>query len=90
MNFSFHPEAEAELFGAADWYEAQERGLGRSFALEVTAALLRILDFPDAWPGLEGEIGRCLVHRFPFAILYVVDDDHVLVLAVMHLHREPG
>ncbi len=66
MNFSFHPEAEAELFGAAVWYEAQEPGLGRSFVLEVTATMLRILDFPDAWPGLEGEIRRCLVHRISF------------------------
>ena len=90
MNFSFHPEAEADLFGAADWYEAQEPGLGRSFALEVTSALLRILDFPDAWPGLDGEIRRCLVHRFPFGILYVVEQNDVFVLAVMHLHREPG
>ena len=90
MSFSFHPEAEAELSAAIDWYEAQEPGLGRSFALEVTASMLRLLDFPDAWPVLEGEIRRCLVHRFPFGILYVLDHDDVLVLAVMHLHREPG
>ena len=90
MNFSFHPEAVAELFGAADWYEDQEPGLGRSFALEVTASMLRLLDVPEAWPVLEGEIRRCLVHRFPFGILYAADQNDVFILAVMHLHREPG
>ena len=90
MNFSFHPEAVAELLGAAEWYEDQEPGLGRSFALEVTASILRILDFPEGWPVLEGEVRRCLVHRFPFGILYVEENKEVFVLAVMHLHREPG
>lgn len=43
-----------------------------------------------AWHILEGEIRRCLTNRFPFGILYSVEADRVLILAVMHLHRDPG
>ena len=43
MTFSFHPEAEAELFAAIEYYEECEPGLGQAFAAEVTSTILRIL-----------------------------------------------
>lgn len=90
MTFSFHPEAQAEFERAVDYYEASESGLGWDFSLEVHAAIQNILDFPEAWPGLEGNIRRCQTSRFPFGVVYAAEPTHVLVLAVMHLHRRPG
>lgn len=90
MTFSFHPEAETELFGAMDWYEEQEPDLGPAFAEEATAAFLRISDFPEAWPVLTQDLRRCLLHRFPFGVIYSIEQDEILILAVMHLHRDPG
>ena len=89
MTFSFHPEARAEFEGAVAWYEERERGLGLDLALEVEAAVENILAYPDAWPLVEGEIRRCLVHRFPYGILYSHEGSEILILAVMHLHRSP-
>jgi hypothetical protein len=89
MDFSFHPEAEAEFFGAVDWYEVQEPGLGEEFADEVVSAILRVLEYPNAWPLLQGTIRRCLVNRFPFGLLYTVRDDEVFIVAVTHLRRSP-
>ena len=90
MNFSFHPEAEKELFEAIDHYEEVESGLGHDFAMEVLSAIGRAVDFPKAWPALEGEIRRSLVRRFPYGVLYSEEDDGILIVAVMHLSREPG
>jgi plasmid stabilization system protein ParE len=90
MTFDFHPEAEAELTQAMDFYEEVQRSLGEEFSLEVFAAIRGILSYPHAWPVLEGDIRRCLVHRFPYGILYSVDGNLIHVLAVMHLHRRPG
>ena len=90
MTFSFHPDAEAEFFDAIDYYEACEPGLGQAFSAEVNSAILRILDYPCAWPVLEDDVRRCLTNRFPFGILYSVEGNDVYVLAVMHLHRKPG
>jgi len=36
------------------------------------------------------EFRRSLVNRFPFGILYSVQNDQIYILAVMHLHKEPG
>ena len=90
MKFSFHPEAETELFATIDWYEQQEPGLGQSFSDEVVAAIVRIIDFPTAWPFLHGDIRRCLTNRFPFGVLYTVDQNEIYILSIMHLRRKPG
>ena len=39
MSFRFHPDAEAELFEAIQYYEDVEPGLGQEFAVEVRRAL---------------------------------------------------
>ena len=90
MTFDFHPEAEAELTEAMDFYEEVQPSLGEEFSLEILASIRGILSYPNAWPVLEGDVRRCLVHRFPYGILYCFDGDLVHVLAVMHLHRRPG
>jgi hypothetical protein len=31
-----------------------------------------------------------LTRVFPYAVLYTIELDYVLIIAVMHTHREPG
>jgi len=65
MNFEFHPQAEEELLKTISYYENREPGLGEDFFLEVYSTLRNILSYPNAWPILEKDTRRCLVHRFP-------------------------
>jgi plasmid stabilization system protein ParE len=90
MNVRFHPEAEAELLQAVEYYENQQTGLGANVVEAVAAATELIARHPRAWPVLEGEVRRCLVRRFPFAVLYAEVPDALVVVAVMSLHRAPG
>ena len=46
--YAFHPEAEAELAGAALFYEARKVGLGNAFATEVERTISLIREHPDA------------------------------------------
>lgn len=89
MTFSFHPEAEVEFNEAIDYYEDKEQGLGYDFAIEVYATIQRIIAFPKAWQVLKGEVRRALVKRFPYGILYAIEDNEIKIIAVMHLHRKP-
>ncbi|MBN1362814.1 MAG: type II toxin-antitoxin system RelE/ParE family toxin [Sedimentisphaerales bacterium] len=90
MIYSFHPEAEEEFLRAIDYYERREKDLGLDFAIEVHAAIDRAAALPNAWPVVEGDIRRCQTQRFPYGVLYTQEPDGLFVLAVMHLHREPG
>ncbi len=89
MNYAFHPEAEVEFLDAIGYYEERSPGLGLDFSAEVRAAIQRILAFPRAWQVLEGDIRRALVHRFPYGVLYAVEENHIWIVAVMGLHRQP-
>lgn len=90
MSCSFHPQARDEFLRAIDYYEDCAAGLGIDFATEVHDTIQRIVDFPDAWPELKEGIRRCMAGRFPFGVIYTAEDDDILVLAVMHLHKRPG
>lgn len=89
MTYSFHPEAEAEFNGAIDYYEAREAALGYDFAVEVYAAIQRIVAYPRSWPVLEGDVRRCQTNRFPYGVLYAVEERQIFIVAVMHLRRDP-
>jgi len=39
---------------------------------------------------LDGDVRRSLVKRFPYGVLYSKENNGILILAVMNLHREPG
>jgi hypothetical protein len=90
MRAVFHSEARLELAEAARWYSAQSRGLGSDLRREVKAAVARIVANPERFGILEEDIRCCLVHRFPYGILFAIRPDRILIVAVMHLHRAPG
>lgn len=90
MKFFFHPEARDELNGAVDFYEQTQSGLGLDFAEEVYAAIARIIKFPDAWSELSENSRRCLINRFPYALIYQIKNENLRIIAVAHLHRRPN
>ena len=89
VRYAFHPEAETEFVRAVEYYEEREEGLGLDFAVEIYSTIERSLAHPQAWPVIEEDIRRSLVGRFPYGLLYAEEGDRILIVAVMHLHREP-
>jgi toxin ParE1/3/4 len=86
----FHPEALAEYADAVNYYESHQAKLGDRFIISVQSALKNIVEAPTRWPVLEKDVRRHLTRVFPYAVLYSIEVDYVLVLAVMHCHQEPG
>lgn len=90
MNCEFHPAARLEYREAALFYEAHRTGLGAAFTIEVEAALRRILESPKRWRLIEQDVRRYLTHTFPYGVLYTIEEESILIVAVMHLQRRPG
>ena len=86
----FHPEAEEEFIAAARFYEQHAEGLGREFIAEVRHTVRRIVAHPESGAKFSRDLRRVLVDRFPYAVLYRTEDERILLVAVMHLHRRPG
>ena len=89
MRVIFSTLAKRELENAADYYELEQEGLGRRFKAEIKSAARRIARYPLAWPIERGEIRKCSLQRFPYKMLYSIERDHILVIAVAHQHRRP-
>jgi plasmid stabilization system protein ParE len=89
MQYDFHPEAQGELQSAVDYYDAINPELGDAFLDEVERVLARIVKFPEAWPQLSLNTRRCRTVGFPYGIVYHVRADRILIVAVMHLQRQP-
>lgn len=81
--------AKTEFDDAKHYYELEQAGVGKRFEKEVKASLLRIKQFPDAWPIEREGIQKYLLHKFPYKILYSIQKDRIVVLAFAHQHREP-
>ena len=90
MNIAFHPEALVEFQDAARHYAGCQEGLELRFIAAVEAVLGRVQQNSEWGIIFEDDIRRSLTHVFPYAVLYSIEADYLLIIAVMHCHREPG
>ncbi|HEY3153495.1 MAG TPA: type II toxin-antitoxin system RelE/ParE family toxin [Candidatus Binatia bacterium] len=89
MKVVFLAPAQNELDDAVAWYNRQAAGLGRELLDELDRAVRRPLAFPQSYPEIEPGIRRCRLGRFPYGVIYGLDGDTLVVVAVAHLHRRP-
>ncbi len=75
MKVIFTKIAKDELEDASDYYEIEPPGLGKRFKNEVKASISRIRQYPKAWAVERGEIRKCLLHTFPYKVLYSIENN---------------
>jgi toxin ParE1/3/4 len=92
MNYSLHPEAEADLRDASEFYrERADKTLAQSFLAEFEQSLTILLRHPglgSSWKGRGRR--RYLMKRFPYSLVYTISDQEIRILAVAHHSRRPG
>ena len=82
------PLAQADIDAAVEWYE-QQAGIGLRFIDVLDHVFNRIRDTPVQFPAVSSGVRRALLHTFPYAV-YFRDTDHaVVILAVLHVRRDP-
>lgn len=94
MKFRVLSAANAEAIAAALWYDDRQVGLADAFLAEMQAAFESIRHAPQSMALLEyyagkHEVRRCLMHRFPYAMIFVCRPDEVVIVAVAHTRRRP-
>ena len=89
MKVRFLTQAQLELDDAVAWYNQRSDGVGQEFLDEIDRVVHRAIRFPLSCPEIEPEIRRGLIPRFPYGLIYGIDGDTLVVIAVAHLHRHP-
>ena len=82
-------EARVDLLDAFHWYQNQQEGLGHDFKSCVNDAFLQLEKHPKFYKKVHADIRRVIIKKFPFGIFYVVKDNEVTILAVLHARRNP-
>lgn len=52
-------------------------------------AINRMVVNPRLYPVVELDVRRCLTKTFPFGVLFRARPGAIVIIAVMHLHRDP-
>jgi plasmid stabilization system protein ParE len=89
MNLSFLEPAQAEIEEAIDYYNERQASLGDELSARVDEAIGKILRNPSRAPRLSVNTRRFRIERFPYGILYQVRPGEILIVAFMHLRRDP-
>ena len=84
------PEAEVDIRGAFGWYEDRVAGLGKNFIRCVDTVFSKINRRPESYPIIYKNVRRALTRRFPFGVFYIISQEKVIIIAVLHARREPS
>ena len=82
------PQVEDDLVEASLWYDKKQIGLGDQFLAEYVAAIYRILENPWLFSIAANGLHPCLIKRFSYIIHFAVEDDQIIVIAVMNAARD--
>jgi len=90
MKYVFHPAALTEYSEAVEFYAERRVEIAQIFINAVENTIFKIVESSTRWPVIDEDIRRCLMRKFPYGILYTIEDNFILILAVMHCSREQG
>lgn len=90
MKYTFHPDARFELIQSVDYYEKQQPKLGLKFLEEIYSSIQRIIEFPLSHSVYSNNTRKCIISKFPFAVIYQIRKEEIFIVAITHLARKPG
>jgi hypothetical protein len=89
LNLSYHNLAEVEIDSSLTWYEERSRQAFDQFRIRLTSALNSIPKFPERFPCIYGEFRSARVKKFPYKVIFRIEQDQLFVIALAHDKRDP-
>lgn len=86
----YHEAAETELLDEIGYLELRSKGLGRRFFAEIVRVESIIAQFPESGEEISPGIRETMVRKFRHSLVYAVEKEGLLILAVAHHARRPG
>ena len=78
-----------EFIDGIEYYEAQLEGLGLRFKESIVQGFERIKKHPEAWEAYSGNTRKYTIGKFPYKIIYTIDNDKIYIIAVANSHQNP-
>jgi len=79
----------ADLQQGIQHYQQEQNGLGVRFSVVINSTFEKIQSGPFAASIAYDEVRYKTVHKFPFVILYKVQNDHIEILRIFNTRQRP-
>jgi plasmid stabilization system protein ParE len=89
-NVLWDPAAWAEAEEAFDYYAERSRRAAEGFRTRLDEVVESIGKNGEAFPIFDHGARRCLLYKYPFGVLFTLNEDTAVIVVVMHTHRRPG
>lgn len=80
----YHPLFVADLAAACSYYDTIASALGDRFRENVRSAIRTVVERPDSFGRIGGDFRGALVDRFPYVLVFTVDDDVPSIFGLRH------
>lgn len=90
MRVTFLRPAQAEVDEAVGYFDEQREGLGDRFEQDLLAAVQSMMAQPLAGKLVSGRVRKWRLRTFRYNLIYVVDPEEIIVIAVAHHRRRPN
>lgn len=90
FKLEIRPLAKNDLFEVVEWYKTIGDVLSIQFLNEVQFFLNLICENPNLFQSAGRQCRRANLSKFPYKIIYKVEDEIVVVIALLHHKRRPG
>lgn len=83
-------DAEQDLREASRYYRQIDPLLSRQFLEAFEQTMQNLIRFPLRYPTVWQNIHRIShLSKFPYSVYFLVEDNHIKILAVLHNSRHP-
>lgn len=89
MEVTYHPLTRQDLIRILRYYRGVSERLPEEFRTELRSTIDRIASNPLRYTIVGDGVRRANLHRFPFNVLYEIQNDTVRVLVIRHHKRDP-
>lgn len=89
MELIFLLGADSDIQSAFNQLEEQQVGRGYIFMQCLDAALTHLCGHPEIGPRYHSPYRRLLLSKFPYGIFYEVQNQRLVIAAVMDLRQNP-
>jgi plasmid stabilization system protein ParE len=83
------PLALSDIQDATNWYNKQSSGLGKHFQKQVLKQISKLNLNANIYAIRYNNIRCMVIKKFPFMVHYLIENDQVLIFAVLHTSRNP-
>jgi plasmid stabilization system protein ParE len=85
----FHPAIIDDLEAIVTYYAELDESLPSRFRARFREQVSRLRRLPRSGAVLFEDVRRVVIKRFPYLVVYRIQDEQVLVLAVISFRRDP-